>query len=171
MCTSSSVNHLNWTGQLLKIQTHFTPLQIVLKCLSAFGRLIIMYSAHNNQGQNVDELPDCVGKVHFCDEANQQSRSSPSTAIIIINNKIATSSVQTKTTNYQSTLKDESGRKMCWWIGCDVRELFLLFVLWWMVDKKKHNLTITYNFDCWFINGQISQEWSWGTLAWAIKQK
>lgn len=35
-----------------------------------------MYSAHNNQGQSVDELPDCVGKVHFCDEANQQSRSS-----------------------------------------------------------------------------------------------
>jgi len=35
-----------------------------------------MYSAHNNQDLSVDELPDCVGKVYICDEANQQSRPS-----------------------------------------------------------------------------------------------
>lgn len=73
-----------------------------------------MYSAHDNQGQRVDELPDCIGKVHVCDEANQQSRSSSPTTTIIINSKIATSSLQTKTTNYQSTLKAETGRKMHW---------------------------------------------------------
>lgn len=67
--------------------------------------MIMMRSACTILGQSADEQPDCVGKAHFSEEANQQ------TAIIIINSRIASSSLQTNTTNYQSRWKHEKQEK------------------------------------------------------------